>query len=518
MSHTKRIIRNTAANYGQSLFALFVSLFTARWILKALGEVDMGLFGVVGSLIALITFLNGGLAISTSRFYAYSIGQAEKTESSGINQELKGWFNSALSLYLILPTIFITIGYPLGDYLIYHRLNIPPDRLEACSVVFHLSLINLFVQLTSVPFIAMYAAHHRFGTLSLFGIIRSLLYFITAYIILHIKSDRLIAYSICMVTADAGIQVIQAVRAYLIFPECRPSLPLMYHKTKLRRFFSYSGWKLFGTSCLAFRNQGSPMVINLMFGPAMNATYSIANRLSLQANTLSDALSRSFTPGIFAAEGRGDREGMLKMSMQICRYSSLLVLLFCIPMLLEAEGVFKLWLSSPPAYCADISKYLLVILIAERMTSGPMLAVNAHGKIAAYEIIQGAMFLLALPLMWLLARQGVGPVAIGLALLVSSFLQFIGRLVFSRVLLGFSVIGWSREVLLPLAMVTAPSYLLGALVTTWLPFNLGRLFLTGAVVVTSLMILSYFIVLKKSERLKVTSWISNRLRPQKIPT
>jgi O-antigen/teichoic acid export membrane protein len=307
-----------------------------------------------------------------------------------------------------------------------------------------------------------------------------------------------------MVAADAGLQIIQAARAVLIFPECRPSLSLMYQKSKLRRFFGYSGWKLFGTSCLAFRNQGSPMVINLMFGPAMNATYSLANRLSLQANTLSDALSRSFSPGIFAAEGRGDRAGMLVMSMQICRYSCLLVLLFSIPLILEADSIFNLWLKKPPAYCAEISKYLLIILIAERMTSGPMLAVNAYGKIAAYEIAQGAMFLLALPLMWFLARHGVGPV-----------LQFIGRLVFCRILLGFSISGWCREVLLPLALVTTPSYLLGVLIMKFVSSGLERIFLTSSIVVSSLLTLSFFFVLNRAEKIKVKHWIYNRINRKK---
>ncbi len=518
MTPANRIILNTLATYGQSLFSLFVSLFSARWILEGLGQVDMGLFGLVGSLIALITFLNGGLAISTSRFYAYSIGQGEKNPTTGINDELQGWFNSAFSLYLILPVIFVVIGWPVGEYIIHNYLNIPPDRLGACSVVFRLSLLNLFVQLSSVPFLAMYAAHQQFGSLSLFAILRSILNLIAAYIILHIQSDRLVAFSICMVASDVSLQLIQVARASTIFPECRPSLALMYNKPKLRRFFAYSGWKLFGASCVAFRDQGSPMIINLMFGPAMNATYTIANRLSVQANTLSDALSRAFSPGLFAAEGRGDREGMLKMAMQVCRYGSLLVLLFSIPLILEAEMVLKLWLKNPPAYCAEICQYLLIILIADRMTTGPMLAVNAYGKIAAYEIVQGTAIILTLPLMWLFARNGIGPTAIGLALLFSSIIYFIGRLVFCRILLGFSIVGWCREVFLPLSLVMIPSTMLGILTKAHIAPGLLQILLTSFIVVSSLLALSFFFVLKPLERKRAAQWIYRGLSGRKLET
>jgi O-antigen/teichoic acid export membrane protein len=511
MNQTERIIRNAAVTYGQSLFALLVSLFTARWILEGLGEIDMGLLGLVGALIALMAFLNGGLAISTSRFYAYSIGQAEKTQSAGMNHDLKEWFNSALSLYIILPVAFVAIGFPLGEYLINHRLNIPADRLDASNIVFRLSLFNLFVQLITIPFLAMYTARQRFGSLAIFGTVRSFLTLIIAFFVLHINSDRLIMFSVCMVAADASLAIIQAARAAYIFPECRPSLRLMYRREKLSRFFAYSGWKLFGASCLAFRTQGSPMVINLMFGPAMNAAYSIAYRLSLQANKLSESLSKVFSPGIFAAEGRGDRAKMLVMSTQICRYSCLLVLLFSIPIIIEAESIFIIWLKNPPAYCAEICQYLLVILIGERITSGPMLAINAYGKIAAYEIVQGIMFLLALPLIWFFARNGVGPSAIGLALLVSGLLQFIARLVFCRILLGYSITGWLRQVFLPLVIVTAPSYILGDLVTRYVASGFDRILLTSSIVVTCLLSLSFFVVLSRSERTKFLQWASRRL-------
>lgn len=517
MSQTRRIVRNTLASYGQSLFSLIVSLFTARWILEALGEVDMGLFGLVGSLIALITFLNGGLSISTARFYAYSIGEGEGTKSDGINLELKGWFNAALSLYLILPVFFVAVGWPIGDQVINNYLNIPDDRLGACVLVFRLSLLSLFFQLSSVPFTAMFAAHQRFGELSLFGILRSTLNLAVAFIILHARTDRLVLFSICMVATDVALQLAQAGRAMLLFPECRASASLMYQKAKLRRFFGYSGWKLFGASCVAFRNQGSPMIINLVFGPAMNATYSIANRLSVQANTLSDALSRAFSPGLFAAEGRGDRAQVAEMSTQVCRYGTLLVLPFSIPLILEAQAVLDFWLIEPPSYCAEICQYLLVILIADRMTTGPMLAVNAFGKIAAYEIVQGSAILLTLPLMWFLARNGVGPEAIGLALLLSSLAYFVGRLVFCRLLLGFSLLHWCREVFVPLGLVTVLSCLVGSLAREYDASGIARILITSSAVVTSMLGISLFLVFNQEERKRGFDWVSRRILRNKHP-
>ena len=74
MSPNQRIALNTVVSYSRSLLALFLGLFSARWVLEALGQDDFGLYGVVGSLLVSISFLTVSLSGSVSRFYAFAIG------------------------------------------------------------------------------------------------------------------------------------------------------------------------------------------------------------------------------------------------------------------------------------------------------------------------------------------------------------------------------------------------------------------------------------------------------------
>ena len=53
----------------------------------ALGQVDYGLFGIVGGLTAFISFFNSLLATSIGRFYAFSIGEAKKAVSKDEGME-----------------------------------------------------------------------------------------------------------------------------------------------------------------------------------------------------------------------------------------------------------------------------------------------------------------------------------------------------------------------------------------------------------------------------------------------
>ena len=56
MSPNRRIFLNIVATYGRSLYALVIGLFCGRWTLMALGEVDYGLYGVVGGMTAFVSF------------------------------------------------------------------------------------------------------------------------------------------------------------------------------------------------------------------------------------------------------------------------------------------------------------------------------------------------------------------------------------------------------------------------------------------------------------------------------
>ena len=76
MTANKRIVLNVVASYGRSLFSLMCGIFTGRWLLLSLGEVDYGLFGVVGGIVSFIAFFNHLFSTSISRYYAYAVGAA----------------------------------------------------------------------------------------------------------------------------------------------------------------------------------------------------------------------------------------------------------------------------------------------------------------------------------------------------------------------------------------------------------------------------------------------------------
>lgn len=500
MKESTRIIINTLATYGGSLVGLVVGLFSARWILLALGQTDFGLYGVIGSIVIMMSFLNQGMSVGVARFYAYSIGRGHNLSSEEANDDLKRWFNTALGIHITLPLLLILIGYPIGVYAINHWLVIPPDRAAACVWVFRISLVSSFVGMASVPFNAMYTAHQYIAELTLFGLVYSAGIFMTAYSLLTVQSDRLIFYALCMMAISAGIPLLQVVRAVFKFKACRVHVPYLFNRKYLKELFSYVGWKMFGLSCVVFRTQGSPVLVNLFFGPQVNAAYTVANSLSIQATTLSSAMMGAFQPAITSMEGRGHREKMLETALQVCKFGTLLVLLFVIPLMLEMKTVLELWLINPPEYAGPLCQWMLVMLVIDRITAGQMLAVNAYGKIAAYELVQGTILFLALPLTWLLFKVGSGPVSIGYALVFTMALYCVGRLQFCKWLLKMSVSEWFKKVAVPVFMLSVCSVATGFSITQMVDAGFFRICLTTVVTGVCSAGIGWFCLLNWAER------------------
>lgn len=484
---------NTAATYARMILSAGFTLFASRWVLDALGQTDFGLYSLVGSVIVFIIFLNSVMSGSASRFYSLSIGR-------GDSQELANWFNAAFGLHAALATILVLVGWPLGEWVVANWLTVPVDRQPTCLWVFRVSLISAFVNMVSVPFVGMFYARQRIAELAVWGLLQTFLVFCLGYGIGYFQGDRLLAYSIGMVGILVLVQSIQVGRAIGLFPECRPDRRRCFNPARVRRIASFAGWNLIGTTGGLLRDQGTAILLNLHFGPTMNAAYGVATQVSAQTNQLASAMLGAFTPEITAREGRGERGGMLSLAHQASKFGTILVMLFAIPLMVEMDFVLRLWLHDPPAHAAGFCRFMLATFLVERTTTGLMIALNAKGSIAAYQITVGGGLLLTLPLAWFLVRWTGIPTSVGGAILLTMLGVSLGRAYWAARHLDSSIVGWLKGVVAPCLVVGAVSALAGMAVHVAIPDSIPRMLLVGIVSVTTILAGAWFVSFSATEK------------------
>lgn len=511
MTGSQRIALNTLATFARSVFGMALGLFSSRFVLQALGHTDFGLYGVVGSVIVFITLVSSVLSGSIARFYAYAIGTGVQTMDSS-NTELTRLFNTALSIHVVLPILAIAIGYPLGIYGVHHWLCIPPDRLSACVWVFRIAMISALVSMITAPYIAMFIAHQHIWVVSIFGVLGTVVNFIGAYWLLQATGDRLILYALIVMVSGCGISLFQVLCAHHVFKSCRVVVAMLYDWTRIRQVLSFAGWQLFGTFSIVVQTNGSAILINRNYLPSVNAAYGIAAQLSAQSSSLSAALIGAFVPAVATMEGSGSRGKMIQLALQMCKFGTLLVLLFVIPLALEMDEVLRLWLVNPPDYTGGLCILMLAIAVVDKLSAGCSCAISAVGEIREVSLVNGLGVLMALPVAWGLIQCRFGPLSVGYAAILTMTYCSLGRIYYARKQVGVSFWMWVRVVLLPLFAVTCLSSVAGYGIRCAMETGFMRICATTVTTLLVTGVFGYVVVLTAEERAFVIRQMVQQIR------
>ena len=476
-----------------------LGLFTARWALQALGAVDYGLIGVIGSLTALISYFNGILGSAIGRFYAISIGQEQIDGAKGL-EECRKWFTTAMIIHTVIPVGLILIGYPIGEYAVHHWLTIPPDRIVASVWVWRFVCITCMISMVSIPWNAMYAAKQCIAELTVYSFITSTVNVGFVYYMVTHPDVWMAKYGLWQCILGILPNTIIAVRAFYLFPECIVLKRYFNCWRNIGRLWSYAGWNAWGAFGAMLRMQGAMVVINMFFGPLVNSAAAIGTSISAHCSSLSGSMINAFSPAIYNAWGAKQVEMAINLSYRACKFGALLVLIFAMPLMLEIDEVLAIWLVDPPNFAAGFCVFVLVMNVIDRIASGQQILVNARGKIALYQAFLGTSQVLTLPIAVGLIFLGVGPYAIGWAMIATMCFNAVGRAWFARSLVNMSAMYWIRRVVTPILIITLISTGIGYLPRLFMAASIWRVLVTTAFVEIALLPLIWFIVLDCDER------------------
>ena len=479
------------ATYARMLLVAGMGLFGTRWVLKALGKEDFGLYSVVGGLIVFITFLGSRLASSTQRFYAYAIGQGDP-------EEVKKWFNCALVLQIGVSTLLVIIGVPIGNYLLDHVMNIPPGRLATCHWVYYLSIMGAVGTMLATPFSGMFYAEQRIFELSFWNVIQVALMFVLSLVLLRISGDLLLIYAIGMVGIKLAIDLFQIFRALYLFKACK--FQLFLDKSRSIELLSFTGWNLIGGVGGILKNQGVAFLLNIFSGPVVNASYGVANQVGSHTNAFSGAIVQAISPEITSREGAGKRDGMIFLSLRSSKFATILSLLWFIPLYLEIDYVLGLWLHEVPEYTATFCKIVLLSYLIENVSIGYSGAVYAYGKIAGYQATLGGLRVLTFPLIWVFFLLGFSPDLALSGILITALGVTVGRVLWVKKLMKVPISLFVNRVLIKCIIISIGAAILGYFLNNILEPSFIRLLIISLITLCTTVLSSWLFGLDDEEK------------------
>lgn len=500
MTQANRIVLNTLASYGRSLLALGLGLFSTRWVLSALGKEDLGLFGLMGSCIVFVTLLNGILGGTVARFFAYAIGKRQVMREEEGRESVIRWFNAAFSIHAFLPILLIVFVYPIGVYAISNWLVIPEGRVDACIWVFRMVLLSACVNMASVPYVAMYRAQQLIAELSVWDVLRTVLTFVCAYCLLKWRYDRLIAYAAYMTLIPSLISVAQMIRARLAFDGCRIRPSYLFSILHLKKMFAYAFGDLFGSLGGVIRDNGTAFLINIKFGPGVNAAWSIANQVSTHTTALSSAMISALVPAVTTAEGKGDHDHALRLAFRSIKFGAALILVFCIPLIVEIDEVLRLWLVNPPEHTANMCRCVLIAYVCHKLGWGHQLAIMAKGRVVAAQLVFGMTAVLSVFVSWMLIKFGFGAWSVGLSYILIFSIMTLERALFAKKLCDMAISPWLIKIVFPLVVATFLSSIVAFATAMSMSPSFVRICLTSSTSSICLIICLWLFVFDKDEK------------------
>ena len=474
--NNKRIAKNTLLLYFRMLLLMVVSLYTSRVVLNALGVEDFGIYNVVGGVVAMFSVISGSLSAAISRFITFELGRGD---SAG----LKKTFSAAVTIQLILSLVIVVLIDTVGVWFLNAKMTIPADRLAAANWVLQFSIVTFVINLISVPYNATIIAHERMSAFAYISIFEAAGKLAIAFLITAFPIDRLMFYAILMCVVAVSVRLMYGYYCKKHFTECVYSF--YWDKNLLKRMFGFAGWQFFGSGSYILMTQGVNILLNIFYGPVVNAARGIAVQVDGVVQQFVNNFTTAINPQITKSYAANDNEYMFNLIYSGAKYSFFLVLLMSVPIILETETILYLWLKNVPEHTVSFLRLILAIELLYVLSNTMMTAMLATGRIKKYQIIVGGTGMLVFPLSWIFFKFGFAPEVAFVIQFIIFVVQLIYRLFLLHSMIGMPVKDFIHKVIIRAMVVAFISFLIPSIIHYFI--NCDGIFKLILVVIISLL-------------------------------
>ncbi len=503
MSNNKRIAKNTAFLYLRQLIIMVVAIYTSRVILDVLGASDYGIYNVVGGIVTMMSFLNGALGSSSSRFLTYELGRGDQSK-------LNSTFSASLNLHICVALIVLVLGETLGLWFFYEKLVIPDDRMTAAFWVYQFSIITTMVSFTQVPYNASLIAHENMSIYAYVGLYEAISKLLIVYLLTIAPIDKLIFYGMLLMLNSIGIQLFYRFYTTKRYEECR--FRLVREKPLYKTLLGYSGWDLFGGVAVICQGEGINVLLNMFFGPVVNAARAIAFQIQNAVSMFVGNFLTAVRPQVVKNFAEGKTDEMYRLTFNAAKFAYLLMLALVLPVCFEINFILNLWLGkNMPPETPIFAVLVLCTYLMETYHQASLMSYHAIGRIKLGNIVGGTLMICALPLAYVALRFGAPAYSVFVVIFAVNLTQmFWGWMVVHRYV-AFSYVKLIQKVYIPTMSITVLAVVVPLLFTHYM--QQGWLRFIGLGLCTEMVILSavYFIALNKSDRQMALNFVRNKI-------
>lgn len=486
-----RIAKNTVLLYLRMIILMAVSLYTSRVVLDVLGIGDYGLYNVVGGVVTMFTFLSSAMGNSTQRYITYALGK-------GNTSELHKIFSTTCLIHWILAAIILVLSETIGLWFLVNKMVIPEGRMVAAHFVYQFSICACIVSIVSIPYNALVIAHEKMGTFALLSLFYAFAKLGIVFVIQAVNYDKLIFYAALLL----GVQLLDRL---LYQTYCKKHFAESRHvnfrnTTRLREMTSFAGWSVLPNLATVCYSQGINILLNLFFGPAVNAARGIAVQVQGVVKNFVSNFQTAVSPQIIKAYASDDKSRLHALVFKSSKMSYYLLLCMALPVLIEADYILSVWLKEVPEHSASFLRLIILAILLDPLANPLCVANNATGRIKKFKVCESVICVSVIPIGYLFLQMRFAPESVFIIQIVLSFIVQFARITLSRKDLHFSYFDYLRYVVSNVLLVSLVSPIIPILAYFNSTPNLLSFTLVALTCMISVCLSAYFLGLNANER------------------
>lgn len=504
-SSNRLIFKNTIILYVRTIIQMIIGLYTSRIVLQTLGVDDFGVYNVVGSVTTMLSVLNGAMTNATMRYITFEMGK-------GNENRLNEVFCISLNIHIIIAFFTLIILDSVGVWFLYNKMTIDPERISAAFWVLQCSIVTCIISIINVPYNACVIAHEKMSAFAFFSLFQSIAILVLVLLLPFYIGDKLIMYSIIIMLVQLIIQAL-----YWLF--CRRHFPesfyrFLWNKELTKEMARFAGWTMNGNIAWLAYTEGLNILINIFFGPAVNAARGIAITVQSKIVGLCNNIQAAVRPQITKSFAIGDYERMHYLILIGSKYSYYLLLLFSLPIYVVIHELLRLWLGIVPNHTANFVCIILLCSAVDVLKNPLNAAVHATGNIKKFQLWEANTLLLIIPIAYFFLKIGYSVEWAFISQLIVFIIVQIERvlIVCPQINMGKRV--YFKELLLPIISVTFCSAIIPLVLFYVWPIKEGNIlqlfsYLLNAVI--CIVISIYLLGLTASEKTRIKQLVNEKI-------
>lgn len=481
---------------------MLISLYTSRVVLQVLGVSDYGLYAVVGGVVGMLSFINGALGVSSSRFLSFELGV-------GNVEKLEKTFSTLLNSHIIIAAIVVVLAETFGLWFVYNKLGIPADRMNAAVWVYHISIATAAVSMTQIPYNASIVSHEKMNVFAYASIAEVVLKLGVVYLLKIGSHDKLVSYAILIGIVTVGMALFYRFYCSTKFPETRYRFVL--DKDILKSIGGFSGWSMFGQISMALNSQGMNIITNMFFGPAVVASRVISVQVNMAVMQFVNNFSIAVNPQVVKRYAAGDHAGSKHLLLESTKLSFYLILLLGLPVILLAEPLLQLWLGQVPEYAVIFLQLIIVQSLLTVFDQSFLVPLQAKGRLRENALTSPLVGIIKFTVVYFLFKAGYSPVALSYAGIVAMALIALAIKPF----IVCKIVGYTfhdmMSVFMPCLRVSILSLPLPMLARRYLGYGVKSDIIVLVVSVASILTTVYFFGITRDMRTKVQAFAKRKV-------